>query len=167
VNWTAWNVCQNGQQTSTAQCQRSDGTIVASSECDNRGMPTTRSQNCESTPPEGYGTCTGGTSIGGVQVDNTPASGTYYTKTGAYQYPPKPTYFSRDHMLQWCRTNGGNCVQTSSYVVAPGPEPWSPAWTRSTMDCRRGAMVYNTEQPFYDENTGETYYPSNYYYRVN
>jgi hypothetical protein len=50
VNWTGFSACTNGQQSRTAQCQRSDGAIVANSECDNRGQATTQTQGCSSTP---------------------------------------------------------------------------------------------------------------------
>jgi hypothetical protein len=52
VNWTGFSACTNSQQTSTAQCQRSDGAMVAASECTNRGVAVTRSQSCTSGWPD-------------------------------------------------------------------------------------------------------------------
>ena len=164
VNWSGMAACVNGQQTENAQCRRNDGSIVASSECTNRGIEVTRTQTCE--PDQGYGTCTGGTSIGGVQYDSTPYNGGYYQRTGSYPYPGGGTYFSFEHMYQWCRSQGGSCIQSGHYVVAPGPEPTSPAWTRSTMECQVGNVTYTTMQPTCDEDTGECSYPAMSYYKV-
>lgn len=57
VNWTAWNwnsqCSSNATRTRTAQCQRSDGTIVANAECTNRGVALS-----ESVTEANYSQCT-------------------------------------------------------------------------------------------------------------
>jgi len=46
VNWTAYSACNGSTKTRTAQCQRSDGTIVGNAECTNRGISLTDSPAC-------------------------------------------------------------------------------------------------------------------------
>ncbi len=46
VNWSDWSACADGRQTSAASCRRSDGAIVAASECESRNRPTSRTQTC-------------------------------------------------------------------------------------------------------------------------